>query len=217
MLSTPFLLGMAGDCFYFWCLWEIWPAGRSVPADGLNYPQRGWTWVLHPLMGGFLWFYLAFLLAGAEIIAHTTLCQQWCCQTLCLKSKKLWGVVQWGNMAGGRSCPWALTVLISKDTFKVVDNLSGSLMRCRVNQNLFDFFPGKVICMHVCLVFLFLALGFIQLLIFFFLVVTTLMLIQVKIFVIFPRQPHHSLRMWRAPVCCNDCFNFSKQNALQTG
>lgn len=120
-------------------------------------------------------------------------------------------------MAGRRSCPWALTVLISKDTFKVVDNLSGSMMRCRVNQNLFDFFPGKVICMHVGLVFLFLALGFIQLLIFFFLVVTTLMLIQVKIFVIFPRQPHHSLRMWRAPVGCNDCFNFSKQNALQTG
>lgn len=101
-------------------------------------------------------------------------------------------------MAGKRSCPWALTVLISKDTFKVVDNLSGSMMRCRVNQNLFDFFTGKVICMHVGLVFLFLALGFIQLLIFFFfffLVVRTLMLIQVKIFVIFPRQPHNSLRM----------------------
>lgn len=100
-------------------------------------------------------------------------------------------------MAGRRSCPWALTVLISKDTFKVVDHLSGRMMRCRVNQNLFDFFTAKVICMHVGLVFLFLALGFIQLLIFFFslLVVTTLMLIQVKIFVIFPRQPHHSLRM----------------------
>lgn len=112
-----------------------------------------------------------------------------------------WGVVEWGNMAGKRSCPWALTVLISKHTFKVVDNLSGSMMRCRVNQNLFDFFTGKVISMHVGLVFLFLALGFIQLLIFFFLVVTTLMLIQVKIFVIFPRQPHNSLRMWWAPVC----------------
>lgn len=42
------------------------------------------------------------------------------------------------------------------------------MMRCRVNQNLFDFFPGKVICMRVGLVFLFLALGFILLLIFFF-------------------------------------------------
>lgn len=71
-------------------------------------------------------------------------------------------------MAGRRSCPWALTVLISKDTFKVVDHLSGSMMRCRVNQNLFDFFTAQVICMHVGLVFLFLALGFIQLLIFFF-------------------------------------------------
>lgn len=46
-------------------------------------------------------------------------------------------------MAGRRSCPWALTVLISKCTFKVVDNVSGSMMRCRVNQNLFDFFTGK--------------------------------------------------------------------------
>lgn len=72
------------------------------------------------------------------------------------------------NTGSKRSCPWALTVLISKDTFKVVDNLSGTMMRCRVNQNLFDFFTGKVICMHASLVFLFLALGFIQLLIFFF-------------------------------------------------
>lgn len=61
-----------------------------------------------------------------------------------------------------------MTGLISKDTFKVVDNLSGTMMRCRVNQNLFDFFTGKVICMHASLVFLFLALGFIQLLIFLF-------------------------------------------------
>lgn len=49
-------------------------------------------------------------------------------------------------------------MLISKDTFKVVDNLSGTMMRCRVNQKLFDFFTGKVICMHASLVFLFLAL-----------------------------------------------------------
>lgn len=44
-------------------------------------------------------------------------------------------------------------------------NLSGTTTRCRVNQNPFDFFTGNVICMHACLVFLFLALGFMQLLI----------------------------------------------------
>ena len=50
-------------------------------------------------------------------------------------------------------------MLISKDTFKVVDNLSGTMMRCRVNQNLFDFFTGKVICMHASLGFSVLSLG----------------------------------------------------------
>lgn len=86
-------------------------------------------------------------------------------------------------------------MLISKDTFKVVDNLSGTMMRCRVNQKLFDFFTGKVICMHASLVFLFLALRLYTAIDFFFQVVTTLMLIQVKIFVIFPTQLHNSLRM----------------------
>lgn len=88
-----------------------------------------------------------------------------------------------------------MTVLISKDTFKVVDNLSGTMMRCRANQKLFDFFTGKVFCMHASLVFLFLDLRLYIAIDFSFLVDTTLMVIQVKISVIFPTQPHNSLRM----------------------
>lgn len=88
-----------------------------------------------------------------------------------------------------------MTVLISKHTFKVVDNLSGTMMRCRSNQKLFDFFTGKVFCMRASLVFLFLDLRLYTAIDFSFLVDTTLMVIQVKISVIFPTQPHNSLRM----------------------
>ena len=112
---------------------------------------------------------LVFLLGGA-VGRLTTLCQNTALPGVVLsnplKSNELGVLQNGGNIGSERSCPWAWTLLVSKDTFNVVDNLPGTMARCRANQNLCDTFTGKVICMHASLVFLFLALGFVQLLIF---------------------------------------------------
>lgn len=98
----PSLLGMANDCFYIWCPWEIWPAGREVPPHGLIVPletehgccihwpgEQGISVTLSCISPGWSRGRLTTLL-------HTTLCQEWSCQALSLKSNKLGVLWNWG-------------------------------------------------------------------------------------------------------------------------
>lgn len=209
-LCSALLIAGTNNCFYICCVWQIWAAGRKIPLYGLNDPvpletESGCCICWPREQGVFCAFapQLAFLLAAAEgrllIPLHAAALPR--VEKPFLDVCWAWGVAEWRNTSSKRSGPCALTVLISKDTFKVVDNLSGTMMRCRANQKLFDFFTGKVFCMHASLVFLFLDLRLYIAIDFSFLVDTTLMVIQVKISVIFPTQPHNSLRMWWVPLC----------------